>query len=332
MKIDVEKVIRELRLVPFGAKGWLRNDNIACPNCGKSDKFGVKITNNSGGVHCFKCDYSANFLKFLKSINRQDLASFEVEYSQSVKLEFLKELDEEEIVLPEIELPRGFERIYDSDYLNERGFQPYQYHKYGVGLTNHFLERKLHEYIIFQIRQHNKLVGYLARSIRSKEWHKQNLKDHKEGKSKLVLRYRNSTGTDFSHILGNYDDITYNTHTVILVEGLFDCSNVESLLRLNESDEIKCCFSFGNNLSDQQIKLLLNTNVERIILMYDPGTINQMKTKGLQLSKYFEVMVAEIKDPNIDPGEIGEKYLSEILKNMKNILYFYNNRISLQLL
>jgi len=76
---------------------------------------------------------------------------------------------------------------------------------------------------------------------------------------------------------------------------------------------------------------LLNTNVKTIILMYDPGTIDQMKKHGLELSKNFEVFVAEIKDKNMDPGDINSNYLSEILKNMKNILYFYNNRINLSL-
>lgn len=332
MKIDVERVKRELKLLPFGAKGWLSNESIVCPNCGKSGKFGIKITQNSGGVNCFKCRYSDNFLNFLKSINRTDFVNFEYDYSIESKLEFIKEEVEEEVEeLPEVNLPKGFKLIKFIDYLDSRGFKEYQYDKYGVGVTNHFLEKKLHEYIIFQIKQNKRLVGWLARSKRSKEWHKQNLQEYKQGESKLVLRYINSTGTNFSDIIGNYDDITENTRTVILVEGLFDCTNIENLLNLNDQEDVKCCFTFGNKISINQMKLLFKTNLERIILMYDPGTITQMKKYGLELSKRFEVMVAEIKDKEVDPGDISVNNLTEVFNNMKNILYFYNSRIDLSL-
>ena len=331
MKINVDKIIKDLGLTPFGAKGWLKNDKLLCPNCNKGDKFGIKVTERTGAVHCFKCGYSTNILNFLKSIDKSNLISFEYDYSISTKLEFLKDENDEVINIPEVELPKGFKLVNNIDYLNDRGFRDYQYKKYGVGLTNHFLEKKLHGYIIFQLRQNNILIGWLARSTRSKEWHKENLRKFKLGEEKLVLRYRNSTGTDFINILGNYDDITENTHTVILVEGLFDCTNIENLLNLNDQEEVKCCFTFGDSLSKNQYKLLLNTNVKTIILMYDPGTIDQMKKHGLELSKNFEVFVAEIKDKNMDPGDINSNYLSEILKNMKNILYFYNNRINLSL-
>lgn len=333
MKINREKIINELSLTSFGGKGWLKSENIPCPKCGKSDKFGINISNKGGGVHCFKCDYSNNILNFLKSINKQYLVSFEHDVSFKTKIvdPFL-EKEAIEVNNKLIKLPRGFNRIFYSEYLNERGFQDYQYDKYCVGETNHFLEKKLHNYLIFQIFNDNKLVGWIARSKYSKDWHENNLIKFKKGEEELYLRYRNSSNTDFVNILGNYDDINKNTHTVILVEGLFDSTNVENLLKLNFQDEIKCCFTFGNKVSNNQIELLLKKpNIENIILMYDENTINQCKIYGARLSKYFNVDIAEIKDKNVDPGNMTKNYILNTLINKKNFLYFYNSRLNVKL-
>lgn len=333
MIIKVESIIKELSLTPFGAKGWLSNTNIPCPNCHKVGKFGFNISDKSGAVHCFKCDFSQNIVNYLRDIDKGYLVSFQVEYSMSKKLEDIGSKNNLILVnLPEVDLPKGYQEVNYLKYLEDRGFRSYQYVKYGVGITEHFLEKRLHGYILFKIRQNGKLVAWLARSKKSKEWHKENLIQYKEGRSHLYLRYRNSTGTDFASIIGNYDDITDNTHTLILVEGLFDCVNIENLLNLNNQEEVKCCFTFGNKISEVQIELLKNKkSVKRIILMYDPGTIDQMKQYGLLLSRHFEVFVAEITQKDIDPGDIDEINLTKVLKNMKNIYYFYNNRINLNI-
>lgn len=325
MRFNSNKIITDLKLKPFGAKGWLSNPNINCPECGKSDKFGINVTDTSGAVHCFKCDFSQNLVRFLKSINRGDLVEFEYINSLNTKIKgFEKEDLVEEVKEKKCELPRGFRELNYSKYLELRGFKEHQYEKYGVGMTNHFLEKRLHGYLIFQIFNKGQLKGWLARSKRSKEWHKQNLKDYKEGIGQLSLRYRNSTGTDFSKLLGNYDDITKNTHTVILVEGLFDAANIENLMRLHNGESIKCCYTFGNKISSEQIKLLREKgSVKNTIFMYDPGTEKQVQQYSMTMSKYFNVQIVEIKDESVDPGDILAEYLAEILQNVQNNLYFY---------
>ena len=123
-------------------------------------------------------------------------------------------------------------------------------------------------------------------------------------------------------MLGGLDEITENTHTVILVEGLFDKANLDHLMDLNDQEEIKCCYTFGSDLNITQADLIPLT-VERIILMYDKGTIHNMKEAGGRLMSLFEVQVALIKDLDIDPGNMDKKYLGQLLLTLKDFLYFY---------
>jgi hypothetical protein len=331
MPLNKELIIQELQLIPYGGMGWMRGKDLAClnPSCGKRDKFGINLSEYGGGVHCFYCDYSESIFVYLNKIGKKDLAHIGYNVCLDKKLKGFDDEVEEEKESVKIELPKGFKRIISSKYLSERGFTPEQVKKFEVGITDHFLEKKLHNYLVFQIKQKGQMVGWLARSKYSKEWHKQNLDNFKAGKEKLALRYRNSEGVDFVKLLGNYDDLTPNTHTVILVEGLFDAENVINQLGLNGGEELKCCFTFGNKISNEQISLLRKLpGIKNIILMYDFNTIQQIKKYGMSLQRYFNVDVAEIGSEDIDPGDASENYLLEILKNKKNILYFYTSRIT----
>lgn len=328
MKINKEQMLAEFDLVSFGGKGWLRSDALSCPHCNRSDKFGILFTSKGGVTHCFReCANNLSLVGYLKEIGRKDLIIYETEVSLNTKLKSLKK--EVEIIpdLPEVSLPKGFKRIYFDSYLKDRNFKSHQYEQFEVGITDHFLERRLHNYLIFVIKQKGRVVGWLARSKYSKEWHKKNLEDSKQGVCKLVLRYMNSTGTEFERILGGFDEITDKTHTVIAVEGMFDKTNTSNLLRTEESEEVKVIFTFGNKFSEDQIKLLRETKVKIVILMYDPETVSQSKKYALELSKYFEVFVCYIKDKSIDPGNISANYLGEILDNMKNSFDFYTSKI-----
>jgi len=329
MKIDHDEIISELDLKPFGAKGWLANKNLCCPECGKKGKFGIKLTGDGGAVNCFKCEHSESIFKYLRSIGKGDLIRNGQEYSEKLKLkkpEFVKdELIED---LKEIELPKGFERINYDKYLSSRNFKSHQYDQFEVGCTEHFLEKKLHNYVIFVIKQKGIRVAWLARSKYTKEWHEENLRKHKEEGGSLVLRYKNSPNTDFDRILGGFDEITDKTHTVIAVEGLLDKTNISNLLETEKDDSIKVVFTFGNKFSENQIKLLKGTNVENVILMYDFNTIKQSKRYSVELSRWFNVDVCKINDENIDTGNMNKQYLLNLLETKQNFLYFYRSQFN----
>lgn len=328
--VDKGKLISEFNLKPFGSKGWFRSDLLCCPYCGRSDKFGIFFSEGNGVTHCFReCSKNLSLVKYLKQINREEFIIYEQEFSINDKLKPLFGDNKEELKeLQEIDLPKGFKRIYSDEYLTERNFTDWQYELFEVGVTDHFLERKLKNYLIFCIKQEGKIVAWLARSKRDKEWHKENLKRSKEGLEKLVLRYKNSPGTDFDRIIGGYDQITDNTHTVFIVEGIFDMTNLSNLLKTYESEEVKVIFTFGNSMSDHQIDLLLKKKIKRVILMYDYGTVRQLKELSLKLSRWYEVDICDIGFEDIDPGNIDKKYLNKLLLNLKNYIYFYSSKLN----
>jgi len=329
MKINKNQIIAELDLVPFGSKGWMNSPSTPCPVCGKKDKFGILFAGDSGVTHCFyNCGENMSLYNYLKHIGRADLVEYEQEASINSKLPSLISEIEEECELPEIELPKGYRRIWYSRYLSERGFKPYMYDEFEVGETDHFLERRLHNYLIFVLKQKRRVVGWLARSKRSKEWHKHNLENHKLKGELLELRYRNSTGTDFEKILGGLDNITDQTEEVITVEGLFDYVNLSSMLNTHKSDRLKVVFTFGDKFSDYQIKLLRETNVKKVSLMYDYKTIQQSKRYSMELSKYFHVQVCYIDKKDVDPGNIDRDYLQIVLDSRTSAIEFYSSKIS----
>lgn len=329
-RVDKDEIIQELSLSPNGSAGWLTNKDEVCPFCGRGGKkWGIHFNElgTNAVFFCFKCGTKTTLKKFLEKIRRLDLAK--IDYENSVKASKLtplvKEDDEEEISfdLDECELPKKLEYIKSNEYLNNRGFKKRYYKQFKPAITNFFLERKLHDKFIFQFTMKNKTVAWLARSKKSKEWHEQNLKEFKEGKSKLVLRYENSKD-GFANVVGGYDLITDNTDTIIIVEGMFDYISVDDKLHLYESEEIKCVFTFGNNIGNNQISLLRQKkSVRNIILMYDPDKPEMIKTAALTLQKYFNVTIAELKDKKKDPGDATQEELLEALDNVIEPINFY---------
>lgn len=328
--IHIDKVKSELKLKPFGQKGWLSNSSLSCPDCGRSGKLGVKFNDDNGRIHCFYCNYSINLYTFLKLIERRDLYSFEREISINQTLQPLFPIQEEkEVKELTVKLPHKLQYITQDDYLDSRRFLPEHYKSFKPAFTESFLEKKLHDCIIFQIFQEGKLVSWLARSRKSYEWHKENLRKAKLNQEQLILRWQNSEGTEFDQILGGYDDITENTHTVILVEGLFDKVGTDNNLNLYQDEDIRCLFTFGNKISTSQIELLRKKkSVKRTILLYDYGTIKQSKTYSLNLSKYFEVLIGIIRVENLDPGDMVPEQAYEVFNDLQNPIEFYANNLN----
>lgn len=324
---DKDRIIQELGLRKFGVKGWMRSEETVCPQCGRSDKSGILFTGDSGIFNCMRCSLKMPLNKFLRDIGREELVSGQG-YTTSSKrlLRYLQEEQKEEEIreMPEKRLPVGFKEVDFDEYLESRGFLERHYQLFKPGTTRIDLKRK--HCVIFQIFDENgKRVGWLSRSKLSKEWHKHNLTEFKKGNEELVLRYDNSPNTDFSSILGGVQELTDKTDTVILVEGLFDKVNVDRELSLNDSEEIKCLFTFGDSLKKGQIdKLRLYPNVTKIYLLYDYNTIENSKQYGLMLMEELgvDVRVCEIRKEGKDPGNLTSEELLTIIDESVGAVQF----------
>lgn len=330
-----DRIISELKLKKFGVKGWMGSKDLVCEQCGKYDKTGVLFTKDSGIFNCMRCGVSFHLNKFLKSIGKDYLIEkgYEVSLYSKLKPLFSQEQSEENKVkeLPIRNIPIGFKRVYDDEYLNKRGFMQYHYDTFEPGITNLDLSRK--HTVIFKIfDQDKRLVGWLARSKRTKEWHKENLENFKLGKERLVLRYDNSPNTDFSYILGGIVEVTQETDTVILVEGLFDKVNIDRNLGLHESDEIKCLFTFGDTIKEPQIEILRGfKNLKNIYLLYDYGTIVNSKKYGMILLSELpdvNIKICDIQKKDKDPGDLNIFEINEVLNKSVGVLDFKYGKLS----
>ena len=272
--IDKDELIAELNLRPFGQKGWMTSKG-DCPYCGKGGKNALIFTEDSHSAiyHCFKCGTVKGVRDYLVKIDMKDLISKEYRMSKkSVNLTPLIKEEEgvEEEELKEARLPIGLKPLVNDPYLDKRHFLKEHYEEFEPSRTTSILEEKLskHDFIVFKIKEKDKVVAWLARSRYDKKWHDDNREKYKEGKCDLVLRYMNSQD-GFSHILGGYNFIGDRTETVILVEGLFDKVNVDYLMNLTFNDEVACCFTFGKKISLGQLKQLRETSIKTVIMMYD---------------------------------------------------------------
>lgn len=326
--IDKEEVISHFNLSPTGGKGWYTASDLLCPNCGKGGgKFGIKIIDDSGLVNCWRCNYKDSIFNFLYKTNNYHLVN------RGKKYGYVEELDDVFIQaptnndLPEEKLPIGFKRIHSNEYLESRGFESWQFEHFKVGITESVVERGWRDKLIFQIFNNGVRVGLLGRSTHSKEWHDRNLAKCKKDGSKPVLRYKNSGG-DFSKMVGGLDDITPQTDTIIIVEGLMDKANIDRLINVNNQEFLRCVFMFGSSISKTQVMLLKQfKNIKTVIILFDPDTLIKVREIIPLLQSSFDFTFFGDIMWDVDPGEMSGKQLKIVLDNLKTPDEFYTGKL-----
>ena len=262
-----------------------------CPFCGKEQHF--YINKKTQMFDCKKCGTFGNIYKLLRFLDKTYLlngATIEnTDTIVSVRSMLASELESSEVSvteLPEVKMPVGWRVLRNSNpYLLNRGITPELCERYKFGSTK--MLRKYDNYVLIPIYDGGKIRGYIGRYGSKKV---------PDGK----LRYNNSIGTKFAQLLFGYDEITENTATVILVEGIFDKIAVDKVLRLWESEEVKCVCTFGKKISAEQIEKLKVKGVSRVILLYDFDAIKDIKRYGIELENHFVTSITYTTKKDID--------------------------------
>ena len=262
-----------------------------CVFCGKENH--MYINKRTQMFDCKKCGTSGNIYKLLRFLEKTYLLGGstieEAETIESVREMLANELESNRLILnrlPEIKMPVGWKVLKKSNpYLINRGITPELCERYEFGATKMF--RKYDNYILIPIRDDGEVIGFIGRYGSKKV---------PDGK----LRYNNSIGTQFSQLLFGYDEITHNTDTVILVEGVFDKIAVDRVLDLWSSEEMKCVCTFGKKISEEQIAKLKIKGVARVILLYDFDAIKEIKKFGLELENHFITNITFTTKKDID--------------------------------
>lgn len=276
-----------------------------CPFCGHDGfKYGIYIGPNIGrkrfgASNCYICGSNYGSLKkTLKALGRLDLMPKETEdLSENLDDIFSLFHDEDEVddELVEIKMPLGYKRTYKNDYLKSRGWVFDDYEYFPVG-TNRGFEKAFEDYVLLEVRDEGRLVGYVGRSILSKEEiDRYNARHHYK-----ISRYKNSNereGNGFSEMLYNYDAIEAGkTYSVILCEGPFDVVGLNRKLELYDNKSIVPVATFGKKISKAQMFKLQKKGVEQVVIGYDNDAKDTTSKIAMELEQFFDVLVADIPD------------------------------------
>lgn len=277
-----------------------------CPFCGKEQHF--YISKETQLFDCKKCGEYGSIYKLLKQLDKTYLlggATIEVrETINSLRSMLEDELEGDEVELkelPVIRMPAGWKvSVASTEYLKNRGITSKDCKRYNIGATSLF--RKFENYVLIPIYDNGEIRGFVGR------YGAKQVPNDK-------LRYNNSIGTTFSELLFGYDEITENTTTVILVEGIFDKIAVDKVLHLWDSEEIKCVCTFGKKISPEQSKKLRLKGVTNVILLYDFDAIKDIKRYGLELENYFVTSITYTMKKDID--ECSETEAMDVFANLQ---------------
>lgn len=308
MKItpEIQHSIAEELLYDLAGKmdGGRRNILVEhCPFCGHDGfKYGIYVGPDSGkkqfgASNCFHCGRGFRTLsETLKALGREDLIPKETaELDDDADDIHVFDDDEIDDHLVEISMPKGYKRCYRNAYLKSRGWNTDDYEYFPVG-TNRGIEREYEDYVILEIREEGRVVGFVARSVLSKA----EIDGHNSRHSFKIRRYKNSdekTGNGFSKMLYNFDAIVpMTTHAVILCEGPFDVVGLNRKLELYENRSIVPVATFGKKISQEQMFKLQSKGVEQVVIGYDNDAKETTARIAMELDKYFDVLVADIPD------------------------------------
>lgn len=277
-----------------------------CPLCGKSQHF--YISRKTQMWDCKKCHEYGSIYKLLRLLDKTYLLAGST-IEEKERIESIREMTQELVSnddtelseLPVKKMPVGWKvSAKSTKYLLSRGITPEDCKRYNIGATDMF--RKYENYVLIPVYDGGEIRGFLGRYGARK------VPDNK-------LRYNNSIGTEFAELLFGYDEITDNTSTVILVEGVFDKIAVDKVLHLWDGEEVKCVCTFGKKISDKQIKKLMLKGVTNVILLYDFDAVKEIKKYGLELEKYFVTSITYTNKKDID--ECSEDEALEVFTQLK---------------
>lgn len=276
-----------------------------CPFCGHDGyKYGIYVGVNVGAKrfgasNCYHCGKRFRNLEgTLESLNLEHLIPTETVELDDVVTDISDLLDDEiDDELREVTMPKGYKRCYKNAYLKSRGWNTDDFEYFPVG-TNRGLDREFNDYVILEVRDGGKKVGFVGRSTLSKE----EIERYNSSHHYKIMRYKNSeesrdNGNAFSKLLYNYDAIEDNvTRSVILCEGPFDVVGLNRKLELYDNKDIVPIATFGKKISNEQMFKLQAKGVEQVVIGYDNDAKETTAKIAMELDKYFDVLIADIPD------------------------------------
>lgn len=318
MKISLElqhQIAEELR-VDFNGKYDGSRHNLLLPTCpfchDNRYKYGIYVSATTkykkfGASHCFKCGNGNRTLKgTLEDLGRLDLIPKETVELEDELTGSLSLFDDDEIddSLTKIEMPKGYRRCFKNSYLKSRHFIADDYEYFSCGTTRGLNER-YDDYVLLEIHDNGRLVGFVGRHT----WDKEEIDDYNNRHRYQIRRYNNSTENGFAKLLYNIDAVKqYETRSVILCEGCFDVIALTRKLDLYDYSPIVPVATFGKKISETQIYKLQNKGIDQVVIGYDADAKESISKVAMQLDNYFDVYIADL---NMSEGKDWDEMHTE---------------------
>ena len=301
-----------------------------CPFCGRDGyKFGIYVGpptgyKKFGSSNCFRCGSKFRDLRGtlealgLMSLMPKDTTDLGESLTHELNLFDDDEVDDD---LVEVEMPKGYKRCFKNPYLKSRGFNADDYEYFPCG-TNRNLDIKYADYVLIEIRDAGRLVGFVGRHT----WDKEDIEEYNLKHRYQIRRYNNSTENGFGKLLYNFDAIKqYKTRTVILCEGVFDVIALTRKLELYDRANIVPVATFGKKISEVQIYKLQSKGVEQVVVGYDADARETTGRVAMQLDEYFDVYIADLDMANgKDWDEMDDEDIYDVFANGLRTVREYN--------
>lgn len=295
-----------------------------CPFCGHAGyKFGIFVAADPkkfGRSHCFCCGRSFQDLKgTLEALGLSELVPKETTElnggDDSVTQLQFEDGDEIDDSLVEIEMPDGYKRTMRNDYLKYRGYEPDDYHYFPAGTTRG-MNYLFKDYVLLEIIDHGRVVGYVGRHT----WDKEDIDEWNDTHRRQIRRYRNSEENGFAKLLYNYDAVVRGkTRCVVLCEGVFDVIALTRKMELYDNADIVPVATFGKKISDVQMYKLQQKGVTQVVVGYDNDAKSAISKVSKDLEMYFDTYIAAIPDgigkdwDEMDADEIYEVFANHLM-------------------
>lgn len=296
-----------------------RNLITRSPYCGKEGKYGVYIGPETARkkpfmAHCFSCGASTHSLEHaLEALGRMErLPTRTTDPETKLNCNLLFPLDAGEDIDDElgiVELPEFYKRTFLHLYLKGRVFTFDDYELFPMGTTLNF---RYDDYVIFPVIDSGDTVGYIARHL----WPRAEI-DAYNRRTKftgdyVIRRFRNSTQNYFVRLLYNYDAVhDGSTETVVFCEGIFDVVALAQAPSLRIGTRGRRGHLREEN-SAGQIYKLQTKDMRNVVVGYDGDAVDATKKTAEELSRYFEVLVADIPDPTKDWEDLFPQEIYDI--------------------
>lgn len=302
---------------------------IDCPICGPEgfrEKLWVNVEKRT--AVCYYCQKGydvVGLVRLLEDCNllraievlKDHTAGVSVNLRQEVDrvLKALSKDDSEEdvdrVVLPTVTLPRSFVPAYDADklpsYFKERQITRSRAIRYDLGWAEDGFYRNR---LIVPVVQEGRLVTFHARYMQKKPPITTcescggegkidgDVCSHCDGtKRSKPKKVRYPKGSKTSYMLYNFDR-SRRCKRIVIMEDTF------STMALGTGRITGGVGSFGTSISPHQLAMLLTTDAEEIVFMWDEDAIDKAHEEAERLAEFWTTRVVELpnsKDPDDYP-------------------------------